>query len=112
MFVLLFGSLVLGCGLSTTPLYRINKMSEEAFKNWEEFLNPDKLKLALIQASIYLTSYEIFKNSTIEKLRDFFTNKWSLNEETNELEGTPNKDYKKKVNRNPYCRQPVKQLYL
>ena len=72
-------------------------MSEKAFNSWEEFLNPDKFKLALIQASIYLTSYEIFKNSTMEKLKDFFTDRWNLNEETGELEGTPNKDCKKKV---------------
>jgi nuclear transport factor 2 (NTF2) superfamily protein len=72
-------------------------MSEKAFNSWDEFLNPDKLKLTLTQASIYLTSYEIFKNSTKEKLRDFFTDKWELNEETEELVGTPNKDYKKKV---------------
>jgi len=72
-------------------------MSEEAFKSWENFLNPDKLKNNLIQSSIYLSSYEIFKSGTIDKLKDFFTSHWHMNENTGELEGVPSASYKEKV---------------
>lgn len=72
-------------------------MSEEAFKSWEIFFNPDTLKSNLIQSSIYLASYEIFKNGTIDKLKDFFTSRWHMNENTGELEGIPSESYKEKV---------------
>lgn len=72
-------------------------MSEQAYNSWEEFLNPDKLKMVLVQTAIYLTSYELFKSFTIDNIKDFFTSRWELNKETGILEGFPSKEYKTKV---------------
>lgn len=72
-------------------------MSQETFNSWENFLNPDKLKSNLIRSSIFLASYEIFKNGTIDKLKDFFTSHCQMNENTGELEGIPSESYKEKV---------------
>ena len=40
--------------------------------SWERFLNPETLKNNLILGSIYITSFEILKDSIITKLKDFF----------------------------------------
>ena len=40
--------------------------------SWERFLNPEVLKNNLILGSIYITSFEMLKDSIITKLKDFF----------------------------------------
>jgi len=52
-----------------------------AFKQWEEFLNPELTRPRLISASIYIACYESLKQSIIDRLREFF---WSgFNEKGN-----------------------------
>lgn len=41
-------------------------------ESWERFLNPTSLKTNLIVGSVYLTSFEILKDSIINRLKDFF----------------------------------------
>lgn len=72
-------------------------MSTDAFKSWENFLNPDKLKQNLIQASVYLTAYEILKSIIIDRIQDFYTTSYQLDEATGQLVGKINSDYREKV---------------
>lgn len=41
-------------------------------KSWDKFFNPSTLKKNLIAASVFLSIYEIFKDSIISKLKGFF----------------------------------------
>jgi len=72
-------------------------MAKDSFDSWEKFLNPDELKSSLIRASIYLSAYELFKNSIIDHLRGFFSSEWKLNDKTGEIETIISKSYKDKV---------------
>ena len=45
----------------------------KAFASWDKFLNPQTLKQSLIKASVFLTAYEMFRQSLIENLRSFFS---------------------------------------
>ncbi|MCG3657725.1 hypothetical protein [Aliarcobacter butzleri] len=47
-------------------------MNENVQKNWERFLNPESLKENLVISSLYITSFEILKDSIISKIKDFF----------------------------------------
>ncbi|MBI3245654.1 MAG: hypothetical protein HYZ50_04000 [Deltaproteobacteria bacterium] len=71
-------------------------MADDTFANWEKFLNPDKLKTNLIQASLYLAAYEIFKNGMIDKLRDFYAHQWRP-DATGEVRSVISEAYKKEV---------------
>lgn len=44
------------------------------FESWEKFLNPETLKGNLIAISLFITSFEMFKDRVIEKPETFFTN--------------------------------------
>ncbi len=44
-----------------------------AWLSWEKFLNPSKLKQNLVEASIFLTAYEILRSSIEVRLRGFFS---------------------------------------
>lgn len=72
-------------------------MAKDSFDSWEKFLNPDTLKSSLIRASIYLSAYELLKNSIIDHLRGFFDSKWKLNDKTGEIETVISESYKDKV---------------
>jgi hypothetical protein len=72
-------------------------VSDEAFNSWEEFLNPDKLKLKLIQASIYISSFEILKSSTIRKIKGFFADVSTIRFDGDEIQMEESKRYKKEV---------------
>lgn len=72
-------------------------MKKDTFDSWEKLLNPEKLKDNLIKASLYLSAYEVFKNSILDHLRGFFANHWKLNEITGEIETIISEDYKIKV---------------
>ena len=39
---------------------------------WEELLNPEVLRAKLISASLYLSAFEVLKQSVVGRLRDFF----------------------------------------
>ena len=45
----------------------------KAFESWDKFLNPVTLKQSLIEASVFLTVYEMFRQSVIENLRSFYS---------------------------------------
>lgn len=41
-------------------------------KKWEEFLNPEVLRTKLITASMYLTAFELLKDSVIDRVKGFY----------------------------------------
>lgn len=41
-------------------------------KDWEKFLDADEMKSNLIRASLYLFSYELLKNTIVDKIKDFY----------------------------------------
>lgn len=45
------------------------KKSQES---WERFLNPDELRPTLILLSIYISTFEILKDSIISRIKDFY----------------------------------------
>jgi hypothetical protein len=47
-------------------------MDEHVKKQWENLLTPEILRSNLIIASLYITAYEILRNSIIDRIRDFF----------------------------------------
>jgi hypothetical protein len=47
-------------------------MEEKNLKDWEKFLDTDKVKSNLVRASLYLLSYEMLKNSIVDKIKDFY----------------------------------------
>ena len=49
-------------------------MSNDIWKSWERFLKPENLKANLIILSLFITSYEILKDSIIARIRNFYTN--------------------------------------
>lgn len=48
-------------------------MDEKVRQSWERFLNPDTLRSNLIVASIFLSAYEILRQSIVERIRDFYS---------------------------------------
>ena len=43
-----------------------------AIDEWENFLNPDKLRETLISMSIYIAAFEILKKSIVGRIRSFY----------------------------------------
>jgi hypothetical protein len=66
-------------------------MSNDTSENWLKFLNPESLKGNLIRSSIYLTCWEMLKNSIIDHPRGFYTNGFK------DGNAILDKEYKKKV---------------
>lgn len=65
----------------------MNKYEE----SWERFLDPDVVRPSLFMATMFITTFEILKNSIIDRIRDFYSVGWSV-------EGTTiSKDYELKV---------------
>jgi hypothetical protein len=48
-------------------------MDDEVRDEWKRFLDPDVLRPNLISASLYIASFEILKNTVIDKIREFYT---------------------------------------
>ena len=48
-------------------------MDKDIKLSWEKFLNPDTLRTNLILASLFVTSFEMLKESIIGRISDFFT---------------------------------------
>ena len=60
-------------------------MNQSTLPSWDKFLNPETLRTNLLAASIFITSYEILKNSIVDKIRSFYTtgfdeNGWIISE--------------------------------
>lgn len=72
-------------------------MDQQIIKSWDKLLNPEKLKESLIKASLFLSAYEILKESIIDRPQSFFTDGCHLDEKTGELKGKNSKSYKDKV---------------
>jgi hypothetical protein len=53
-------------------------MDEDIQAEWERFLDPKELRPNLILASLYIAAFEILKNSIIERIRDFYTNNYDV----------------------------------
>jgi hypothetical protein len=45
---------------------------DDIAKAWEKFLDPQKLKRSLIEASIFITAYELLKEEIIDRPKSFF----------------------------------------
>jgi hypothetical protein len=60
-------------------------------KDWEKFLDADGVKSNLVRASLYLLSYELLKNSIVDKIKDMYCTGF-MNDEN-----TYSEDYNKKV---------------
>ena len=54
-------------------------MNSKAHQALEKFLNPEVLRNNLIAASIFITSYEILKDSIVDQIRSFYTNGFDEN---------------------------------
>jgi hypothetical protein len=54
-------------------------MSNQSATSWEGFLNPDTLRPNLIDASIYISSFEILRTTIVDRIKDFFTNGFDQN---------------------------------
>ena len=48
-------------------------MKTSAYDSWTKFLNPQTLQTNLICVGIFLSSYEILKDSIIDQIRSFYT---------------------------------------
>jgi len=45
---------------------------ETTSERWERFLDPDAVKPSLFLATMFITAFEILKNSVIDHLRNFY----------------------------------------
>lgn len=50
----------------------LNLSEKAAFNKFEHVLNPERLRIKLLIASLYLTAYELLANSIIKKIENFF----------------------------------------
>ena len=41
---------------------------------WEKFLDPDLVRPSLFLATMFITAFEILKDSVVDRIRDFHTN--------------------------------------
>ena len=55
------------------------KMDENIGLSWQRFLNPEILRTNLIVASLFITAFEMLKDSIIERTRDFFVDGFDEN---------------------------------
>ena len=65
---------------------------EPVYTQWEQFLSPKVMQERLISASLYITAYEILKESIIDRIRSFYMVGWNI--EDGEVLGS---EYKLKV---------------
>lgn len=54
-------------------------MDDDVRVSWERFLNPEILRTNLIVASLFITAFEMLKDSIIGRIRYFFTNGFDEN---------------------------------
>lgn len=60
-------------------------------ERWERFLDPDVVRPSLFMATMFITTFEILKNSIVDRIRDFYSVGWS------EGGSTVSSEYKTKV---------------
>lgn len=60
-------------------------------ERWERFLDPDIVRPSLLMATMFITTFEILKNSIVDRIRDFYSIGWS------EEGSTVSPEYKAKV---------------
>ena len=65
---------------------------EPVYTQWEQLLSPKVMQERLISASLYITAYEILKESIIDRIRSFYMVGWNI--EDGEIIGS---EYKLKV---------------
>lgn len=46
-------------------------------ERWERFLDPDFVRPSLFMATMFITTFEILKDSIIDRIRDFYSIGWS-----------------------------------
>jgi hypothetical protein len=46
---------------------------------WERFLDPEVVRPSLFLSTMFITTFEILKNSVVDRIRDFYTNGWDEN---------------------------------
>ena len=51
---------------------------EPVYTQWEQFLSPKVMQERLISASLYITAYEILKESIIDRIRSFYMVGWNI----------------------------------
>lgn len=54
-------------------------MKEEVERSWERFLNPESLRANLMMAAIFVSVFEMLKDSIVSHIRNFFTNGFDEN---------------------------------
>ncbi len=54
-------------------------MENDVSLSWERFLNPEILRTNLIVVSLFITAFEMLKDSIIERIREFFTDGFNEN---------------------------------
>jgi hypothetical protein len=54
-------------------------MNDTTRISWENLLNPAILRPNLILASIYITSFELLKNTIVDRIKDYFTSGFGRN---------------------------------
>jgi hypothetical protein len=47
-----------------------------AAENWERFLDPDVLRPSLLSATMFITTFELLKDSIVDRVRDYYTLSW------------------------------------
>lgn len=48
-------------------------------ERWEQFLDPGVVKPSLFLATMFITAFEVLKNSVIDRLRNFYEDSWDEN---------------------------------
>lgn len=46
---------------------------------WERFLDPEVVRPSLFLSTMFITTFEILKDSVVGRIRDFYTNGWDEN---------------------------------
>jgi len=46
---------------------------------WERFLDPEVVRPSLFLATMFITTFEILKDSVVDRIRDFYTHGWDQN---------------------------------
>lgn len=46
-------------------------------ESWERFLDPEVVRPSLFMATMFITTFEILKNSIVDRIRDFYSIGWS-----------------------------------
>lgn len=72
-------------------------MNEDSLNNRGNYYHQDRLKNSLIQTSIFLSSFDIFKNGITVKLRELHGSHIEFNEETGEPIDMPGDSFREEI---------------